>query len=48
MHVLVIAEKGMESTNHHIPTQLQYLEEDNCDWTQTYKNGIYVESRLNA
>ena len=37
MHVLVIAEKGKESTNHRIPTQLQYLEEDNCDWTQTYK-----------
>ena len=37
MHVLVIAEKGMESTNHQIPTQLQYLEKDNCDWTQTYK-----------
>ena len=32
MYVMVIAEKGSDSTNHLMPTQMQYLDEKSIDW----------------
>ena len=36
MHVLVVAEKGKESTDHINPIQMQYLDDKSVDWRNKY------------
>jgi len=37
MHVIVLAEKGKESTSSVAPIQMQYLDESTTDWRKQYK-----------
>lgn len=36
MHVMIIAEKGKESTDHINPIQMQYLDDKEVDWRKMY------------
>ena len=36
MHLIVIAEKGRDSTSNLCPIQMQYLDENTIDWRQKY------------